>query len=125
MDYDDGMDGLLDRLWRRFQALFIPTVGVTSALATLVVHDQAKRNDAVLQLYSWERDRLLTLAKGLAGTAVTVTAGLIADTLESKVTSTGAVVYLSALLVAELYILSLSSLIFLSCHLAMKFGVVP
>jgi hypothetical protein len=99
--YDVGVS-LLNRLWRRLRSLFIPSVAVASVLRTRVVRSQDKRNEAVQQLYTWERDRLLTLAKGLAAAAVTVVTGLIAAALEGKVTAPGYVVYLAALLVAEL-----------------------
>lgn len=93
---------LLDRLWRRLQSLFVPSVAVSSVLGTRVVQKGEKRNEAVLQLYTWERDRLLTLAKGLAGAAVTVLTGLIATAIEGNVTAPTYIVYLAALLVAEL-----------------------
>jgi hypothetical protein len=93
---------LLDRLWRRLRALFIPAVAVTAVLSTRAVTAQDKRNDAVLQLYSWERDRLFTLAKGLAAMAVTVITGLIVDALEAKAGAPKALVYLSVVFVAEL-----------------------
>jgi hypothetical protein len=41
--------------------------------------------EAILQLYTWERERLLALAKGVAGAAVTVLAGLISATVEYKI----------------------------------------
>jgi hypothetical protein len=56
----------------------------------------------ILQLYTWERDRLLTLAKGAAGAAITVLTGLIASAIEGKVEAGPIVVFASAALVAEL-----------------------
>jgi hypothetical protein len=66
------------------------------------VLDAAEANDSaavVLQLYTWERDRLLTLAKGAAGAAITVLIGLIATAIEGKVVTHPIVLYVDAALV--------------------------
>jgi len=55
--------------------LFIPSVTVA---AIEEIRDLGDRPSVVLQLFTWERDRLLTLAKGMGGAAVTVLTGLIA-----------------------------------------------
>jgi hypothetical protein len=68
--------GLLDRTWIMLQSLFVPIVPIWVVLTAAMTGDSAEA--AILQLYEWERDRLLTLAKGAAGAAVTVLAGLIA-----------------------------------------------
>jgi hypothetical protein len=85
----------------RLRSLFVPSISVASVFQLMGV-DNYKRNEAVLQLFTWERDRLLTLAKGLAGAAVTVLTGLVVGSLEESVTAPGFVVVLAALLVAEL-----------------------
>jgi len=59
-------------------------------------------DDAVERLYNWERDRLLSLAKGAAAAAVTVLTSLIASAVEGKVTASPAVIYLAAALVGVL-----------------------
>jgi hypothetical protein len=96
------VDDLLDRLWGRLRALFIPTVAVTAVLGTSVVADGIKRNDAVLQLYMWERDRLFTFAKGLGAASVTVVTGLVVDAVESKATAPSALIWVAAVLLTEL-----------------------
>lgn len=48
-------------------------------------------DDAVKQLYDWERDRLFTLAKGLGGAAVGVVVTLLVDAVEEKSTDSLAV----------------------------------
>jgi hypothetical protein len=92
---------LLDRAWARLRSLFVPSVAVTAVLAA---KRAGKPEDAVLQLYTWERDRLLTLSKGAAAAAVTVLTGLIASALESKVTAPVGVVYAAAALLALLLV---------------------
>jgi hypothetical protein len=90
---------LLDRMWMRLRSLFVPSVTIES-VQNAVSAD--KVDEAVLQLYTWERDRLLTLAKGLGGAAVTVLTGLIASAIKGEVTGRGVIVAFAALLVAEL-----------------------
>jgi hypothetical protein len=48
-------------------------------------------DDAVKQLYDWERDRLFTLSKGLGGGAVGVVTTLLVDAVEAKSKNTFAV----------------------------------
>jgi predicted nucleic acid-binding Zn-ribbon protein len=91
--------GLLDRIWMILQSLFIPTVPVATVLTAATAEDAA---DAVLQLYMWERDRLLTLAKGAGGAAVTVLAGLIATGFAGKTGVNSATIFVAAPLVAIL-----------------------
>lgn len=90
---------MLDRLWMRLRSLFVPAVSIASILTAAATDDP---DEAVLQLYTWERDRLLTLAKGTAGASITVLAGLIAAAIEGKVTASGVVVVAAAGLVAAL-----------------------
>ena len=90
---------LLDRTWMRLRSLFMPSVSLASVLAAANTSNFA---EAVLQLYTWERERLLTLAKGTAGAAITVLAGLIASAIEGKVATSSTVLFLAAALVAAL-----------------------
>ena len=71
----------LDNAWIRLRSLFVPSVSLAAVRAASRTDDAAA---AILQLYDWERDRLLTLAKGTAGAAVTVLTGLIATAVEEK-----------------------------------------
>ena len=89
----------IDRLWIRLRSLFIPSVSVAAVLETIGTASPA---DAVEQLYTWERDRLLALAKGAAAAAVTVLTALIASAIEGKVTAGPVIIYLAAALVAFL-----------------------
>jgi hypothetical protein len=89
----------LDRAWMGLRSLFVPSVSLAAVLA---VPHTAERAAAVLQLYSWERDRLMTLAKGSAGAAITVLTALIATAVEGKVATGPGVLYLAAALVAGL-----------------------
>lgn len=91
--------GLLDRSWMIVQSLFVPTVPVAAVLAAAAAQDA---EDAVLQLYQWERDRLLTLAKGAGAAAVTVLAGLIATGFGGKTGVTSATLLVAAPLVVIL-----------------------
>jgi hypothetical protein len=90
---------LLNRLSRRLAALFVPSVAV-NALLDLQGRDDAA--DAIKQLFDWERDRLFTLAKGLAASSIAVLTTLIVDTIESKPEGTGWTIWLSSALVALL-----------------------
>jgi hypothetical protein len=72
---------------------------VAAVLATIDAQD---KEAVVKQLYDWERDRLFTLAKGLATASVTVLTGLVASTFEGKVTASAWVIYPAAVLVAAL-----------------------
>ncbi|MEP7089142.1 MAG: hypothetical protein ABI776_03455 [Nocardioidaceae bacterium] len=73
--------------------------------AQMMEIDVAKSQAVVLQLYTWERERLLTLAKGVGGAAVTVLAALIADATQGSVDSPSVwVVYLAGALVALLLV---------------------
>jgi hypothetical protein len=83
-----------ERAWARMRALFVPTVSVV-AIIDLEGLDNA--DDAVRQLYDWERDRLFTLAKGLAAAAVGVITTLLVDAAEGKKTAEIAVWLASAL----------------------------
>lgn len=74
--------GLLDRFWIVLRSWFLPSVPVWAVLIAATTGDSAEA--AVLQLYEWERDRLLTLAKGAGGAAVTVLAGLLATGFGGK-----------------------------------------
>jgi hypothetical protein len=92
---------LIDRLWSRLRSLFIPSVSVAAVLATIM---SGNPDEAIQQLYSWERDRLLTLAKGTAAAAVTVLTALIASAVEGKVTAQPSLIYFASGLVALLLI---------------------
>jgi len=83
-----------ERAWARARALFVPTVSVV-AVSDLDGLDGA--DDAVKQLYDWERDRLFTLAKGLGAAAVGVITTLLVDAAEAKHTAAVAV-WLAAVL---------------------------
>jgi hypothetical protein len=89
----------LDHAWTRLRPLFVPSVSLDAIISAA---DMSDPGAAVLQLYTWERDRLLTLAKGTAGAAITVLAGLIATATEGKVTTSETVLYLAAALIAIL-----------------------
>ena len=91
--------GLLDRAWMRLRSLFVPAVSLAAILTAARATEPAA---AVLQLYTWERDRLLTLAKGAAGAAITVLTGLIASAIEGKVAAGRVVIGAAAALVAAL-----------------------
>jgi hypothetical protein len=56
----------------------------------------------ILQLYEWERDRLLTLAKGAGAAALTVLAGLIAAGFGGKSGTNSVSFFVAAPLVALL-----------------------
>jgi hypothetical protein len=77
-----------ERAAARARSLFVPTVSVV-AVSDLV--DLANADDAVKQLYDWERDRLFTLAKGLGAAAVGVVTTLLVDAAERKSTDALAV----------------------------------
>jgi hypothetical protein len=83
----------------RLRSLFIPSVVVAAVLGTRVATDPEA---AVLQLFAWERDRLFTLAKGIAAAAVTVLTGLVASAIAGKVTSQSWVLVLDAVLFTNL-----------------------
>jgi hypothetical protein len=83
----------------RLRSLFVPSVSIAAVAAAAGTDDAAT---AVLQFYTWERDRLLTLAKGAAGAAVTVLTGLIAAGIEGKFASNSAVLFLASALVGIL-----------------------
>jgi len=89
----------LDRTWMRIRSLFVPSVSLAAILMAADTKDSAA---AVLQLYAWERDRLLTLAKGAAGAAVTVLIGIIATATEGKSNGNAAALWLSSILVVIL-----------------------
>jgi hypothetical protein len=89
----------LDRLFARLRSLFVPSVSLAAILNTIYA---SSPDDAVERLYNWERDRLLSLAKGAAAAAVTVLTALIASAVEGKVTANPAIIYLSAVLVGVL-----------------------
>lgn len=88
------------RAWVRIRSFFVPSVSV---VAIIDLADLAASGTAVLQLYEWERDRLFTLSKGLAGTAVSVLATLIIDAIEGKgMTGSSQATFLAAGLVVLL-----------------------
>jgi hypothetical protein len=89
----------LDRAWIRLRSLFVPSVSLAAVRAASRTDDAAV---AILQLYNWERDRLLTLAKGTAGAAVTVLTGLIATAVEEKTTLSAITLVPTAALVVVL-----------------------
>jgi len=93
--------GFLNGLFLRMRALVFPTVSVSAVLASQFSNDP---EGVVLQLYAWERDRLMGLAKGLASAAVTILTGLIAAAIEGSITASGRTVALAALAIAELFI---------------------
>lgn len=93
--------GSLDRLWMNLRSLVVPAVAVWSVL---LAAGTDKPEEVVLQLYAWERDRLMTLAKGIAGAAVTVGAALIASAIEGKITVSGDYIILAAVFLGELLV---------------------
>ena len=89
-------DDWSDRAAARARALFVPTV---SAVAVSDLIGLSNADDAVKQLYDWERDRLFTLAKGLGAAAVGVVTTLLVDAVEGKSTDALAVWMAAALAV--------------------------
>jgi hypothetical protein len=95
---------LLNRWWLRLQSLFVPSVSLRTLLLARTL---PASEDVVLQLYTWERERLLTLAKGMGGAAVTVLAALIADATQGSLDNSNlTAVYLAGALVALLLVWS-------------------
>ena len=90
---------LLDRAWMRFRPFFAPSVPLA---AVYDVSDSSDPAAAVLKLYDWERDRLLTLAKGTAGAAITVLAALIATVIGGKARASDIVLFPAVTLVVAL-----------------------
>jgi|SRR6266498_3082665 len=76
---------LLLRLIGWLSALVVPRVTV-SALADASLLDDA--DSVVTKLYEWERDRLMILAKGTGGTAVSTAALLVAASVTEVKDST-------------------------------------
>jgi hypothetical protein len=70
-----------ERTWARVRSLFVPTVSVV-AIWDLI--GMANADDAVRQLYDWERERLFTLAKGLGAAAVGVVTTLLVDAAQGN-----------------------------------------
>jgi Leucine-rich repeat (LRR) protein len=70
-----------DRLDQKLESLFKPYISVAALVSAAESSDPPA---AVLQLYTWERDRLLALTKGVAGLAVTVLTGLISAGVEER-----------------------------------------
>jgi hypothetical protein len=89
----------LNQLWKLLGSLFIPSITLVTILEARASADPAA---AVLQLFTWERDRLLTLAKGMGGSAITVLAALISAAVEGKPLSNGDVIDTSFLIVGLL-----------------------
>ena len=89
-------DDWQERAWARTRSLFVPTVSVV-AVCDLIGLDDA--DDAVKELYDWERDRLFTLAKGLGAAAVGVATTLLVDAAEKKHAVAGGVWAAAALVV--------------------------
>jgi hypothetical protein len=75
---------LRDYTWMRLRPLFAPVVPLSAVLA-LADADTEVSSAAVLQLYTWERERILTLAKGIGGSAITVLVTLIAAAIQGKI----------------------------------------
>ena len=98
---DTWQGQLLDRGWARLRALFVPSVSLDAILGIVDISDYAA---AILQLYSWERDRLLALAKGAAGAAITVLTGLIAAAIEGTPSFSVVPFFLAATLIVLLLI---------------------
>jgi len=95
-----GLSRRLDRLTARVRALFVPSV---TAAALIDARDARDPAAVVLQLYSWERERLFTLAKGLAGAGVTVLGSLVLEGVKDDSAAVPAVlVYAAAGLVVAL-----------------------
>lgn len=93
---------MLDRATARSRALFVPSV---TAVALLDARDARDPAAVILQLYSWERERLFTLAKGLAGAAVTVLGSLVlAGVQDSSKAPPPVLVYAAAGLVVALLV---------------------
>jgi hypothetical protein len=89
----------LDRMWMRLRSLYTPSVSLAAVLNARTAKDSAA---AVLQLYNWERDRLMTLAKGAAGAAITVLTGVIAASIEGKIKTNHTVLFSAVALIAAL-----------------------
>jgi uncharacterized membrane protein YjfL (UPF0719 family) len=77
-----------ERAAARSRSLFVPTV---ASVAVTDLIGLSNADDAVKQLYDWERDRLFTLAKGLGAAAVGVVTTLLVDAVENKSTDNRAV----------------------------------
>jgi hypothetical protein len=79
---------LQDRAWARTRSLFVPTVSVVAVCDLIGLADA---DDAVKELYDWERDRLFTLAKGLGAASVGVATTLLVDAAEKSGADAGSV----------------------------------
>ena len=93
---------LVNSTWVRLQSLFVPSVSLVSVLVARAADDQQQRNDIVLQLFAWERERLLTSAKGIGAAAAGVLAALIADAVKGDAHGSPVVQYFAGALVALL-----------------------
>jgi len=91
----------LEALYVLLRSFVYPAVAVSAVLQT---RGTDKPEEAVLQLYSWERDRLMGLAKGLAAAAVTVLATLIGASFDNSSTVSTSDFNLVAAFIAELLI---------------------
>lgn len=87
--------------WLRLESLFVPSV---SLLAVLIARAAPDSEAVVLQLFAWERERLLSLAKGIGAAAAGVLASLIADATTGEASGPAVVQYLAGALVALLLI---------------------
>jgi hypothetical protein len=94
-------DDMLDRMWRRLRSLFVPSVAVTALWDS---RGQQNPSETIHQLFDWERDRLFTLAKGLAAAAVAALTALLTAAFENKLDTKGYVVGMAASLVGLLLI---------------------
>jgi hypothetical protein len=77
-----------ERAAARARSLFVPTVSVVAVFDLIGL---SNADDAVKELYDWERDRLFTLSKGLGAAAVGVVTTLLVDAVEQKSTDSLAV----------------------------------
>jgi phage shock protein A len=94
--------GFRDRALIALRPFFVPTVSSTAVLDALKTSDPAA---AVEQLFNWERDRLLTLSKGLGAAGISLLValiGLIATGIAQRVAIYPVIFYLSVSLVAIL-----------------------
>ena len=101
-DHNTWPAGFRDRILITLRPFFVPTVSSGAVLDALKSKDPAA---AIEQLFEWERDRVLTLSKGLGAASVSLLValiGLIATGIGHGVVIYSAIFYLAVSLVAIL-----------------------
>jgi hypothetical protein len=88
-----GVPLMLNGLFLALRSLLLPTVRLPALLA---INGLPNETDAIKQIFDWERDRMLTLARGLGGSAVAVVVALIGANLGGHVHGHAWVIDLSA-----------------------------